>query len=79
MFLSDSLSSLLLGVPYRRGYLLHGKPGSGKSTTVEVMTLLKCLLTTFTNVIQVVAGCLGLNVSVINLAQFASGIFYFES
>lgn len=25
------------GIPYRRGYLLHGPPGTGKSTTVQVL------------------------------------------
>lgn len=29
-----------LGIPYRRGYLLHGTPGSGKSSTVLVLASL---------------------------------------
>jgi len=27
----------LLGIPYRRGYLLHGPPGSGKSSFIQAL------------------------------------------
>ncbi|KAG8913711.1 hypothetical protein FRC00_001765 [Tulasnella sp. 408] len=40
------------GIPFRRGYLLHGAPGSGK-----------------TSLIHAVAGALGLDIYVINLAR----------
>ena len=28
---------MLLGIPYRRGYLLHGPPGSGKSSFIQAL------------------------------------------
>lgn len=28
---------LILGVPYRRGYLLHGPPGSGKTSFIQAL------------------------------------------
>lgn len=28
---------LSLGIPYRRGYLLHGPPGSGKSSFIQAL------------------------------------------
>lgn len=28
---------LLLGIPYRRGYLLHGPPGSGKTSFIQAL------------------------------------------
>ena len=40
-----------MGIPYRRGYLLHGPPGNGKSSLVAAL-----------------AGAVGLNVCVLNLA-----------
>ena len=40
------------GIPYRRGYLLHGPPGSGK-----------------TSFIQALAGELGYNICLLNLAE----------
>lgn len=40
------------GIPYRRGYLLHGPPGSGK-----------------TSFIMALAGRLGYNICVLNLAE----------
>jgi mitochondrial chaperone BCS1 len=40
------------GIPYRRGYLLYGPPGSGK-----------------TSFIMALAGCLGYNICVLNLAE----------
>tara|TARA_R110000782_G_scaffold144871_3_gene237693 strand:- start:3479 stop:4657 length:1179 start_codon:yes stop_codon:yes gene_type:complete len=33
-FLSNKEYYLERGIPYKRGYLLHGKPGNGKSTTI---------------------------------------------
>ena len=27
----------LVGIPYRRGYLLHGPPGSGKSSFIQAL------------------------------------------
>ena len=27
----------VLGIPYRRGYLLHGPPGSGKSSFIQAL------------------------------------------
>jgi mitochondrial chaperone BCS1 len=29
--------TVFLGIPYRRGYLLHGPPGSGKSCFIEAL------------------------------------------
>lgn len=40
------------GIPYRRGYLLHGAPGSGK-----------------TSFIQALAGAVGYNICLLNLAE----------
>ena len=40
------------GIPYRRGYLLHGPPGSGKSSFIFAL-----------------AGALGYNICVLNLAE----------
>lgn len=40
------------GIPYRRGYLLHGPPGSGKSSFIMAL-----------------AGKLGYNICVLNLAE----------
>lgn len=40
------------GIPYRRGYLLHGPPGSGKSSFIFAL-----------------AGHLGLNICILNLAE----------
>lgn len=40
------------GIPYRRGHLLHGSPGSGK-----------------TSIIQALAGRLGYNICLLNLAE----------
>lgn len=28
---------LILGIPYRRGYLLHGPPGSGKTSFIQAL------------------------------------------
>ena len=30
-------SLLILGIPYRRGYLLHGPPGSGKTSFIQAL------------------------------------------
>jgi len=43
---------LARGIPYRRGYLLHGPPGSGKSSFIFAL-----------------AGALGYNICVLNLAE----------
>ena len=40
------------GIPYRRGYLLHGPPGSGKTSFIVAL-----------------AGQLGYNICVLNLAE----------
>jgi ATP-dependent Zn protease len=34
---SASLQLPILGIPYRRGYLLHGPPGSGKSSFIQAL------------------------------------------
>src|SRR5260370_12305966 len=34
-FLSNSL--IHIGIPYRRGYLLHGPPGSGKTSFIQAL------------------------------------------
>jgi mitochondrial chaperone BCS1 len=31
------LFSNIVGIPYRRGYLLHGPPGSGKSSFIQAL------------------------------------------
>lgn len=36
-FLKDKQKYNNLGIPYRRGYLFHGAPGTGKSTASEVL------------------------------------------
>ena len=36
------------GIPWRRGYLLHGVPGSGKTSISKYHDLLLCLLTHYT-------------------------------
>ena len=28
---------MILGIPYRRGYLFHGPPGSGKSSYIQAL------------------------------------------
>lgn len=34
---SATLCSRALGIPYRRGYLLHGPPGSGKTSFIQAL------------------------------------------
>jgi chaperone BCS1 len=37
-FLSDEAFYAEHGIPYRRGYWLHGSPGSGKSSLVTAIS-----------------------------------------
>lgn len=34
---TDLHSRVSLGIPYRRGYLLHGPPGSGKTSFIQAL------------------------------------------
>lgn len=51
-FLSRSAWYAKRGIPYRRGYLLHGAPGSGKTSFITAL-----------------AGHLGFNICLLNLAE----------
>ena len=37
LYMLNTYMELMLGIPYRRGYLLHGPPGCGKSSFITAL------------------------------------------
>ena len=65
------------GIPYRRGYLLHGPPGGGKTSVQKRMLFRLCLFvqndltppSLYVQFIMALAGKLGYNICILNLAE----------
>ncbi len=77
--LADSGRLRCRGIPYRRGYLLYGPPGCGKTSFGSLFSSLSLSVSavnqgivpnlTFSRQITALAGALGVNVYVISLAS----------
>jgi chaperone BCS1 len=56
------------GIPHRRGYLLHGPPGTGKSMFILSSPTFRCLFSSLGSTIYALAGELGMEIYSVSLA-----------